>query len=456
MSTKTTKGRADAVAVHDGQAWRLFWGRDLCEASAPTPAPVNRLPQSFVDVLVQAECRRVRFLVSGDVHRMEGAIPSGMSLDKANAVIRSSMAETTGVETDGLVVAGRSMSWGGVRKPFTLACGFDGDWVADVHATLSEAGLVCGGFASLELAMLATWKPARDASLVVVDMGTSFVVPAPRGANPGPQTIPCGLRHFQSDAANGLARFQRAAATIGKDAPLHLVVLGGADLAATFAAAGYVHVIAENGDGWLRAAVRAVLLAKPNRTQGVSIPVANPYEPRKRFSQGWIVAASLAILALPAAFRLASAWQTERNCRQLAAAAAPFRPLEKRIEQAKKALSSAEAEFAREQTAQRSRIAARRPLVAFVDVAYYFCKHAGSSLTLDAIEQNGNRIDVRGTFSDPEDGVALNRGLLDYARRKNMEVVKNEFVNESAGDAAFVNRFVISLDCARVGEEGAK
>ncbi len=456
MNAKMSKGRAEAVAIHDGQAWRLFWSRDLREMSAPQPAPVNKLPSSFVDQIVQSKCRRVRFLISGDVHRLEGAIPNGMSLDKANAVIRASMAEATGVETDGLVVAGFSMSWGGVRKPFSLACGFDGDWVADVHATLAEAGIACGGFASLELAMLATWKPARDTSLVIVGVGTSFAVPAPRGANPGPQTIPCGTRHFLSDAANGLARFRRAAATLGKDAPLHLVVLGRESLAATFAAAGYVHVIEENGDDWLRTAARAVLRAKPNRIRGVSIPVANPYEPRKRFSHGWIVAASLAILALPAVFRQTCEWQTERECRRLRTASAPLRPLEKRIAKAKKARTAAEAEFAGEQAAQRTRIAVRRPLVAFLDVASYFCKHSGSSLTLDAIEQNGNRIDVRGTFADPEDGVALNRGLLDYARRKNIEVVKNEFINEAVGDAAFANRFVIVLDCARVGEEGAR
>lgn len=456
MNAKTSNGRAEAAAIHDGQAWRLFGGRDLREMSAPTPAPVNKLPPSFVDQIVQSKCRRIRFLISGDVHRMEGAIPGGMALDKANAVIRASMAETTGVETDGLVVAGLSMTWGGVRKPFTLACGFDGDWVADIYATLSEAGIACGGFASLELAMLATWKPVRTASLVIVGRGMSFVVPAPRGANPGPQTIPCGVRHFLSDATNGLARFQRAAATLDKDAPLHLVVLGSERLAATFVAAGYVHVIEENGDDWLRTAARAALLAKPNRIRGVTIPVVNPYEPRKRFSHGWIVAASLAILALPAAFRQACEWQTERDCRRLAAAAAPLRPLEKRIAKAKKTLATAEAEFAGEQATQRARLAARRPLVAFLDVASYFCKHSGNSLTLDAIEQNGNRIDVRGTFSDPEDGVALNRGLLDYARRKNIEVVKNEFINEAVGDAAFANRFALALDCARVGEEGAR
>ena len=479
MNQKNTKGRYEAVMIHDGQAWHLLSGGDLREASVPVASPANKLPQALVDMAVQTKCRSVRFLISGDVHRMEGAIPGGMALDKANAVIRASIAEATGVEADGLLVAGLSMAWGGVRKPFTLAGKFDGDMVEDFHATLAEAGIGCAGFASLEQAVLAVWKdaldgrgalprdrggraearPSRNSSLVIVGTGQSFIVPAPRGTNPGPQTVPCGLRHFAADSANWLARFQRAAATIAKDSPLRIVELGGAhsrateSITATLREAGYANVIAESNDEWLRFAARAALLAKANRTRDVSVPVANPYEPRKKFSHGWLVAVALVILALPAAFRWVCERQTEQECRRLTAAVAPFRPLEEKIKKAKKTLAVAEAEYAGEQASQRARIAARRPLVAFIDVAYYFCKHSGASLTLDAVEQNGDRIEVRGTFSDPEDGVRLNKGILEYARQKNIEVVKNESVNEADGDAAFANRFTIALDCARVGEE---
>lgn len=480
MKNRKAKGRRDAVALHDGRTWRLLCGDGLRETSRPVASPADKLPQTLVDNAAGARCRSVRFLVSGDVHRMDGAIPSGMSLEKANAVIRASMAEATGVETDGLVVAGLSMAWGGVRKPFTLASGFGGDVVADFHAALAEAGIAFAGVASLELAMLSAWKAAmegrgespagaggsagarrlRDSSFVIVGAGQSFVAPAPRGANPGPQTVPCGMRHFDSDPANWIVRFQRAAAGVGKESPLHVVALGGSSdgsVADALRDAGYVSVVEESVGEWMRLAANAALRAKPNRVQGVSVSVANPYEPRKRFSHGWIAAAALAVLALPAAFRMAGEWWAERECRDLAAAAAPFRPIERKIQKAKKSLAAAEAEFAGEQATQRARIGARRPLMAFIAVAQYFCKNAGESLTLDAIEQSGNMIEVRGAFSDPEDGVALNKGMLEYARTKNMDVVKNESANDAAdGDASFASRFTLVLDCARVGEEAAK
>ncbi|MBR4258886.1 MAG: hypothetical protein IKQ17_07640 [Kiritimatiellae bacterium] len=475
---KKNRGKCRGVAIHDGQAWRLLSGDDMKERIAPIPGPADKLPQTLVDQAVSASCRSIRFLVSGDVHRMEGAIPGGMSLDGANDVIRESIGEATGVEANGLLVAGLSMTWGGVRKPFTLAGKFDGDMVEDFHAALAEAGVGCAGFASLEQAMLAVWKdsldgnltpfrdregrnmprPPRNASLVIVGAGQSFLVPGPRGANSGPQTVACGLRHFSADPSNWLARFQRAMGGIDREAPLRVVAMSGLrdGIVFTLVAAGYRNATGENADDWMAAAARVASLAKPNRTQGVSVPVVNPYEPRKKFSHGWLVAVALAILVLPAVFRWTSGRLADARCRRIAMASARYRPLEDKIKKAKKALAAAEREKANELAAQRERIAARRPLVSFIDVAYFFCKHSGESLTLESIEQRGDRIEVRGTFSDPEDGVRLNKGMLEYARQKNIEVEKNESVNEAGGDSSFVSRFAITLNCGNVGREASR
>lgn len=473
-----SRGRYDGVAIHDGQAWRLLTGYDMKERIAPIPGPADKLPQTLVDQAVSAGCRSVKFLFSGEVHRMEGGIPRGMSLDGANDVIRASIGEATGMEADGLLVAGLSMTWGGVRKPFTLAGKFDRDMAEDFHAALADAGIGFAGFASLEQAVLAVWKdtldgnlapfrdregrnmprPPRNAALVVFGTGHSFLVPGPRGANSGPQTVACGLRHFSADPANWLARFQRSMSGIDREAPIHVVAMSGLrdGIVSTLVAAGYRNATAENADDWMAAAARVASLAKPNCTHGVSVPVVNPYEPRKKFSHGWLVATALAILVLPAAFRWTAGHLADARCRSLEAEAARFRPLEERVKKAKRALAAAEREKTNELAAQRERIAARRPLVSFIDVAYFFCKHSGESLTLESIEQRGDRIEVRGTFSDPEDGVRLNNGMLEYARQRNIEVEKNESVNEAGGDSVFVSRFAITLNCGNVGREASR
>ena len=67
-----SRGRYDGVAIHDGQAWRLLTGYDMKERIAPIPGPADKLPQTLVDQAVSAGCRSVKFLFSGEVHRMEG------------------------------------------------------------------------------------------------------------------------------------------------------------------------------------------------------------------------------------------------------------------------------------------------------------------------------------------------------------------------------------------------
>ena len=493
MNMKNSRSRRDAVAIHDGLAWRLVVdGEEILPSasdgrppSGGWPSPAKRLPGELVDAAVANGCRSVSFLVSGDVHRIDGAIPSGASLERANAEMLAAIAEETGSDMEGSLVAGFTASWPGVRKPFTLAGLFDGDASADFRDALAEAGVRFGGIASLELAMLAAWRsrldgmsadcafwnacehsrPSRDASLVVVGYGNAFVVPAPRGLNTGPRSVPCGMRHFTADPASWSMRFQRSAAIAVTDAPLHVVVVGGEaylppvgdadqDVVAALRRTGFANVVGENAETWMRAAAHAALAPRPNRLRGVSVPVANPWEPRRRFSNGWLVAAAVFVLAMPCLFRALCEKQCERECAALAAEQGKWRPLEERIKRSQKALADARARLAKEEATQRALLGMRRPLVAFVDVAYFFCKHSGDSLVLESIVQKGERIEASGTFSDPEDGVRLNSGILEYAKEKNIDIVKNETTHGDEAENTFETRFIISLDCSGVG--GAK
>ncbi len=470
MSEKSQICRWNAVAVHDGQSWRLLVGGGRSVATQlqtddtgcrPYFAAATQLPSDLIADAVASGCRSIRFLVSGDVHRIEGSIPPGASLATANAEMRAAIAEATGVETDGSLVAGFTTSWPGVRKPFTLAWRFDGGAAEDFHAALAEHGIRCAGFASLELSILAAWResrPVRDASLLVVGHGHGFLVPSQRGANPGPQAVPCGMRHFATDAANWLARFRRAATTVAKESPLHLIVLPGHGLdaktpsiAAVLREAGFANVIEVRPEEWLRGAAAAALASKPNRLKGIAVPVANPWEPRRRFSSFWLFISAAAILALPCLFRAASEMQTKAECTALAVRQAKYRPLDEKIKKAQKSLAAAKAELAGELAAQRALVEMRRPLVSFIEVAHFFCKCSGESLVLEAIEQKGMQIEVRGTYSDPEDGVAINNGMLEFAKERNMEIVKNESAREEGGENAFANRFKVVLDCSRAG-----
>ena len=454
------KGRYDAVAIHDGTAWRLIViaGKSASGADEVFAAPANRLPQELVDKAVRADVRRVRFLLAGDMHRIEGAIPKHASIAKAREQMRLAITEATGVDADDeSAVFGMTYRWPGVRKPFTLAGLVSADAAADFHAALSEAGVICGGFASLEMALLAVARKrlaSRDA-FVSVTAANALIVPAPRGANSGPQTAACGLRHFATDAGNWFARFSRIAAATTKRDPLHLLVFGenGGDVRGKLAEVGYEQVVEEKPGEWLADVARMSAAVRANKLDGIEVPVANPWEPRRRFSNAWIVAAALAILILPAAYRFVCVHRSRMKCEAIAAETSRYKNAADKATAAQKALAKAKADLSGEKAMEKTLVDMRRPLVSFIDVAYFFCKYSGGSTVLKSISQHGDKITVEGTFADPEDGVRLNKEVLDYAKDRNIEIVENVAEpGEEEGEIA-LNRFRLVFDCASVGRD---
>ncbi len=452
------KGKFDAVAIHDGTAWRLvvIGAKSASGADEAFAAPANRLPQELVDAAARADVRRVFFALAGDMHRIEGAIPKRASLAKAREQMRLAIAETTGVDADDeSVVFGMTYRWPGVRKPFTLAGLVSADAAADFHAALSEAGILCGGFASLEMVLLAVAQKrlaGRDA-FASVTAANALVVPAPHGANNGPQTAACGLRHFATDAGNWLTRFSRIAAAMSKHDPLHLLVLGanGGDVAGKLAEAGYEQVVEEKPDEWLADVAKTVAGVRANRLLNVETPVANPWEPRRKFSNAWIVAAALAILLLPAAYRFFCVQKSRLKCDAIARETSRYKKDADKASAAQKALAKAKADLAGELSAEKALVGMRRPLVSFIDVAYFFCKYSGGSTVLKSISQQGDKITVEGTFVDPEDGVRLNKAVLAYAKDKNIEIVENAAEPGEADGEIAQNLFRLVFDCASVG-----
>ena len=135
------KRKYDAVAIHDGTAWRLIviGGKSASDVDEVFAAPANRLPQELVDKAARADVRRVCFALAGDMHRIEGAIPKRASLAKAREQMRLAIAETTGVDADDeSVVFGMTYRWPGVRKPFTLAGLVSADAAADFLVILPK------------------------------------------------------------------------------------------------------------------------------------------------------------------------------------------------------------------------------------------------------------------------------------------------------------------------------
>ncbi len=452
MGGGKARGRYDAAAVHDGQSWWLVAADGKSPRSFASSA--GSLPQEMLDAALAAGVGRMMFVVSSDMHLIDGVIPKNAGMTKVAEQLRLAIAESTGVDSDDSLVTGMTTAWPGVRKPFTVAASFDADAAEDIHASLEDVGISCAGFASLELALLAVWRRRASGrqSFVAVSSGRSFIVPPPRGTNQGPQTAACGLRHFAMDEENWRARFQRSAAGVDKKNPLHLLVFGDKSVSNSLTQAGYSDVVEEAMDEWLAAVFREVFASKPNRCRGISVPVANPWEPRRKFSSLWLVAAAAAVLLLPVLYKVACEQVTGLRCRAIAREAGTLAQRAEKVRLAQKALSNARAELAAEKAASMARIEMRRPMVAFIDISYFFCKHIGGSTELTSIAQEGDRISVGGRFFDPEDGIRINKAVVSYARDRNIQIVENAVDHEEDADGSSVNTFRLVFDCSKVGE----
>ena len=176
------------------------------------------------------------------------------------------------------------------------------------------------------------------------------------------------------------------------------------------------------------------------------LPVANPHIPRRRFSHAWIVAPCLLLLALPLLYAAVERQRHRARVRAYNAEAALYLPLEQKIAAAERKKEGLQARYQREAALQQQLAERRKPLAAFINVAYFFSKYAGDSVLLDYIRDTGAAILVSGVYSDPEDGLALNENLATFAAAKGLRITGNKVSEERDSEGAPRLRLDLSFD----------
>lgn len=416
----------DITLFHDGKLWRLFEGdalQPVCEASGAA----DEIPEPIL-----AACAGVKSLpivLSGEVLALDFVPARRSSFDEAQHHVAARLAEISGREADELLPLFRTLSWRGRRGAVTLAASFDKLHLETLRETLAEAEARPGGFTRFELAAQDLWTQRgaeKTASLLVVGEAFTYLVPAARPGNSGPRSFAGGVRHFQSDAENWALRIRRAVPdTSGR---LHLVAASsGVDpqrLVDALSEAGYSDLRLEPRDAFIRDALAAIRGKRKNTFS--DLPIVNPYEPRKLFSHGWIVFPAVGILLIPFAVSFGMKAFYEGRLKTLRAAEQPYLALESQIRSAEKAAQAAEKATADLDGYRKTLVARRQPLNAFINMAYFFAKHAGGSVCLESITEAGGRVNISGTFSDPEDGVRLTEKLGEFLEEHQLKLLFHE------------------------------
>ncbi len=440
---KPKRPKTPATLIYDGARWRL-------PGQAPVAAAPDAPPRAWLDALAKTHAA-VRFLLDGEIRRLDVALPPRTRWAEAQALAAQEIADQTGADPASLIPAGQP--YGAGREVALLAVPFPSDRLASLRAAAEAAGLRFAGAASLSLAIAAVWRGQggnRREALLVVGAGQTVVAP-PAPSVPFP--VSAGLRHAAMGASVWLERFTQGARILGAEAALRVVALGeaGGGLAETLReAGGFPDVRALDAEACLAEAASLVAGVRPNRL-GVAVPVVNPWEPRKRFSNAWIVAPCLLILALPFLYSGGARLGLRADERRYRAEAARYLPLERATEAAQRRRDAAQRALDAESAAQRALAERRRPLAAFVQVAYFFCKHAGATVVLDGLTERDGVVSVAGSYVDDEEGLRLREALTAFAEAEGLRLVDARDEAGVDGEGLPLTRFAYTIDCTRMG-----
>ncbi len=440
---KPKRSKIPAILIYDGARWHL-------PGQTPVAAAPDAPPPAWLDSLAQTHTA-VRFLLEGDISRLDLTLPPRTGWDEAQTIVAQEIADQTGADPASLTPAGQA--YGAGRESALLAALFPQDRLVALREATEAAGLRFAGAASLALACAAVWRgkdgKARE-TLLVVGAGQTLVVP-PAPATPFP--VAGGLRHAAMSAEAWLERFTHGARALGAESALRVLVAGEPtiDLATTLRdVGGFADARALSAEGLLAEAAACAAKARTNRL-GEAVPVANPWEPRKRFSHAWIVTPCLLILALPYLYTGLEHLKLRAAERRYQTKAAQFLPLERATEAAQKRKDAAQRALDTENATQQTLARRRLPLAAFVQVAYFFCKHAGPTVILTGLSERDGIVTATGTSSDQEDDLALSNALTAFAETEGLRIATSSKETTKDDEGLPLTRFVYTIDCTRMG-----
>ena len=224
------------IALHNGQGWRArafrhTRGEWACgEAKEVAGATARQIPKAIFDFAAGADVRRLRVLLSSDIHVLNIALSEDLADEETHTAIAYEAASEIGVDAQMLrlaAVRGDRYRMGG--EPDTvLAAGFEMRQIERYEQDCERAGLAFDGAGALEMAVLGRHaREDENRRLLFIRKQTAFyAVPA---GDAGPfvvSTLPLGLA-METDAT-ARERSERALKRVAGQAtfPLRIMSCG--------------------------------------------------------------------------------------------------------------------------------------------------------------------------------------------------------------------------------------
>ena len=442
--------RGMVLASHDGLAWRvcaLKGGRGewTCAASVEEASRnARQLPKRVLDFLAQSGARRLRILLSGDVHALATALPEDATNEELHAALAYEAQGEIGLEAAGhrlAAVRTHLLGMGGERNTL-LTASFETDHLGKLAAESENEGVRFEAAGSLELALLAAHaQRAPERRLLLVRERTSFyAVPANE-----PQPFAVAMLPLGRDVAVQAAareRAERARERLGAHAAIPLTVALPRDadeqtrkvIATYFGGCRDVELV--DGEELEAAAIRTAVAGSVGGVDSLCPWIGLPPPPRDPHRHG------TAILGLILAVALVWAGMRRGQLKADLCAAQENRAAWQALEQARKQAKDEvntlrdrqNATVARKTLLEKPKPLPKGLLPLLETLAVHMPIHSG----LESIQQRGEGFEIAGV-THWQDGVPqLDAALSEMGRREKM---RREFGGLEAVDGQLAQRF---------------
>jgi hypothetical protein len=173
------------------------------------------------------------------------------------------------------------------------------------------------------------------------------------------------------------------------------------------------------------------------------LSIVNDKVPRKLFSHLFIIVPVLITLLVPFLYWGAAEYSFSQKMRKLDQTIAQYIPLEKSLNKAKQERKKIQAVMAGVRAEKAALLARRRPLHAFIHMAYFFSKFGGHIVKLNYLGDTGRQsLRIKGVYIDPERRVEMKSRLDEFVKTKQLKIVQDNF----SGEFDRHGKYVLVLD----------
>ena len=437
------------VLYFDGLSWYGVVYSSHSYVHWPGSSQDESVPDELMEWLKGNGVKHVRLLLSTEVQLLDFAVPEKMGYEETAMLLSNELSIITGEDSEDIICSAVSSLNLGMKDHYLLVGSFHKSTVDGFRRKLEEAGFLFDGIGCLELSFFAYCSNKYNInydSFIVFGESHSFALPGNQHLKRvGPMSLPGGRRNAELDYSGWLLKVEKRLRNLNECSAVYCLIVNPESRALQN---GLEELLSEDSVTLVDYTdIREKLshLSTHTKVNCFSSPlsIVNDKVPRKLFSHLFIIVPVLITLLVPFLYWGAAEYSFSQKMRKLDQTIAQYIPLEKSLNKAKQERKKIQAVMAGVRAEKAALLARRRPLHAFIHMAYFFSKFGGHIVKLNYLGDTGRQsLRIKGVYIDPERRVEMKSRLDEFVKTKQLKIVQDNF----SGEFDRHGKYVLVLD----------